>query len=255
MSTLRRVAGRVALVTGGGSGIGRATAKRLADEGGAVFVVGRRVEPLDETVSAIRRGGGSAERAALDLTDRAAAAEAVNAAVKWGGRLDILVNCAGAFPYAPFPEAMTDQDWDAALEINLNAPMRLCRAACPALKAARGSIVNVSSINAVMGDDVSKCAHYSAAKAGLLGFTRQLAAELAPEVRVNGVAPGAVDTPMLVGWMDDAKERQAWIDRYVPLKRLTRPEEIASVIAFLASDDASTVTGATIMADGGMTVV
>jgi glucose 1-dehydrogenase len=106
-----------------------------------------------------------------------------------------------------------------------------------------------------MGDKLSQCSHYSAAKAGLLGLTRQLAIELAPRIRVNAIVPGAVKTPMLEGWNEDPAEMDAWLKRFVPLERIARPEDIAGVAAFLASDDAAYVTGATIVADGGMHVV
>ncbi|MGD9744615.1 MAG: SDR family NAD(P)-dependent oxidoreductase, partial [Dongiaceae bacterium] len=115
--------------------------------------------------------------------------------------------------------------------------------------------VNISSINAVIGDKLSACSHYSAAKAGLLGLTRQLAVELAPEIRVNAIVPGAVKTPMLDGWNEDPADMKAWLERFVPLNRIARPEEMAGVIAFLASDDASYLTGATIVADGGVAIV
>lgn len=250
-----RFEGKVALVTGGGSGIGRATAVRLAREGAAVAICGRRLDRLEETARLIEDADGRAAVTSLDLMEPRAAASAVAAAAGWGGRLDVVINAAGTFPSAPFPDAMSDSEWAAALEINLSAPMRICRAATPHLRTSGGVIVNVSSINAEIGDAVSACAHYAAAKAGLLALTRQLAAELAPAVRVVAVVPGAVDTPILDGWLDDPEERQAWLQRYVPLARIARPEEIGSVLAFLASDDASYLTGVAVMADGGMSIV
>jgi 3-oxoacyl-[acyl-carrier protein] reductase len=253
--TGRRLDGRVAVVTGGGSGIGRATALRLAAEGAAVFVAGRREAALDETVAAVAGEGGRAGRLAADLREPDAAARVVEAAAGWGGRLDAAVACAGTFPSAPFAE-LPDGEWDEALAVNLTAPMRLARAATPHLAERSGAVVFVSSINAYLGDLLSACAHYSAAKAGLVGLTRQLAVELAPQgIRAVGVAPGGVDTPMLEGWNEDPAEMRAWLDRFVPLGRLAAPEEIASVIAFLVSDDASYVTGQVLLADGGMAVV
>jgi NAD(P)-dependent dehydrogenase (short-subunit alcohol dehydrogenase family) len=133
--------------------------------------------------------------------------------------------------------------------------MRLCRAAVRELRRSGGTIVNVSSINAFVGENDGACAHYSASKAGLDGLTRQLAVELAPTVRVVAVAPGAVDTPMAEGWLDDDDKKEAWFKRFVPLGRIARPDEIAAAIAFLASGEASYITGTTVMVDGGMAVV
>jgi len=254
MTGQRGLTGKVALITGGGSGIGRATALRLASEGVQVFVVGRRQERLDQVVAEIKTADGKAESRSVDLCEPAGAARAVATAAEWGGGLDILVNVAGTFPYAPFPDLL-DDDWDAALDINLSAAMRTARAAVPLMSDQGGAIVNVSSINAVIGDKLSACSHYSAAKAGLLGLTRQLAIELAPKIRVNAVVPGAVDTEMLEGWNSDPADMKAWLDRFCPLGRIARPDEIAAAIAFLASEDASYITGATLMTDGGMAVV
>jgi 3-oxoacyl-[acyl-carrier protein] reductase len=251
----QRLADRTALITGGGSGIGRATALRLAAEGAAVFVGGRRDSALDETVDAVQRSGGRAQRLSVDLSQPGEAERLVDAAAAWAGRLDAAVSCAGTFPSAPFAD-LTDSEWEEALAINLTAPMRIARAATPHLARQGGVVVAVSSINAYLGDLLSQCAHYSAAKAGLVGLTRQLAVELAPQgIRAVGVAPGGVATPMLEGWNDDPADMDAWLERFVPLRRLAAPEEIASVIAFLVSDDAAYVTGQVLLADGGMAVV
>jgi NAD(P)-dependent dehydrogenase (short-subunit alcohol dehydrogenase family) len=250
-----RLEGRVAVITGGGSGIGRATALRLAREGAAVFVGGRRQEALDGTVAAAEDAGGRAGALAVDLREREAAGRLVEAAATWGGRLDAAISCAGTFPSAPFSE-LSDDDWEEALAINLSAPMRVSRAATPHLAQHGGVLVSVSSINAYLGDLLSECGHYSAAKAGLIGLTRQLAVELAPKgIRAVGVAPGGVDTDMLEGWNDDPADMRSWLDRFVPLGRLAAPQEIASVIAFLVSDDASYLTGQVLLVDGGMAVV
>jgi len=254
MAIERGLRGKVALVTGGGSGIGQATALRLAAEGAAVFVVGRRPERLDGVVAAIGAAGGRAACLALDLASADAADRAVAAAAAWGGRFDIAVNAAGSFPYTPF-ETLADGDWAAALELNLSAVMRVCRAAARAMGEAGGAIVNVSSTNAVMGDRLSACGAYSAAKAGQLGLTRQIAVELAPRVRVNAVVPGAVRTEMLAGWNEDPKDMAAWLERYTPMARIGRPEDIAGAVAFLVSDDAAYVTGVALPVDGGMCVV
>jgi meso-butanediol dehydrogenase / (S,S)-butanediol dehydrogenase / diacetyl reductase len=245
---------KVALVTGGGSGIGRATALRLASEGARVFVIGRRAEMLDRVVQEVTQAGGKASCLTVDLAAPDCGEKAVGGAVAWGGGLDILVNAAGTFPYTPVHE-LTDKDWDEAIAINLSGVMRTCRAAARAMGGKGGAIVNISSTNAVMGDKVSCCGAYSAAKAGQLGLTRQFAAELAPAIRVNAVLPGPIDTPMLEGWLDDPQERSTWMERYIPLDRLGLPEEIASVVAMLVSDDGGYITGVAIPIDGGMTLV
>lgn len=245
---------KVALVTGGGSGIGRATALRLASEGARVFVIGRRAEMLERVVQEVTQAGGQASCLTVDLATPDCGEKAVGGAVAWGGGLDILVNAAGTFPYTPVHE-LTDKDWDDAIAINLSGVMQTCRAAARAMGEKGGAIVNISSTNAIMGDKVSCCGAYSAAKAGQLGLTRQFAAELAPAIRVNAVLPGPIDTPMLEGWLDDPQERSTWMDRYIPLDRLGLPDEIASVVAKLVSDDGGYITGVAIPVDGGMTLV
>lgn len=250
----RGIDDKVALVTGGGSGIGEATAQRLASEGARVFIVGRRPERLTAVIDRIRAGGGTADGCSVDLSTRAGGDEAVAATVAWGGRLDILVNAAGTFPATPV-DSLDDGDWEDALAINLGAVMRTSRAAARTMADGGGVIVNISSVNAVMGDKVSVCSAYSAAKSGQLGLTMQFAAELAPAIRVNAILPGPVDTPMLEGWIDDPEERRSWLERFVPLNRVGHPEEVAGAVAFLVSDDGSYITGAILPVDGGMTVV
>jgi len=253
MSPVARFRDRTVLITGAGSGIGRATAHRLASEGAAVFLVGKTGAKLEAVAGEVKKAGGKAAFETADLRKPEDCRRAVEAGAKWNGRLDAVVNGAGTFPSAPFPN-LTDEDWQQAIESNLAAPMRVTRAAVPHLKKG-GAVVNISSINAVIGDKLSACSHYSAAKAGLLGLTRQLAVELAPQIRVNAVVPGAVKTPMLDGWNEDPADMKAWLERFVPLNRIAQPEEMAGVIAFLASDDASYLTGATIVADGGVAIV
>ncbi len=250
----RGIDDKVALVTGGGSGIGEATALRLAGEGARVFIVGRRAERLAAVVERVRTHGGDAGGCPVDLSTRGGGDEAVAAAVAWGGRLDILVNAAGTFPATPV-DNLDDDDWEAALAVNLGAVMRTSRAAARTMAGNGGAIVNIASVNAVMGDKVSVCSAYSAAKSGQLGLTMQFAAELAPSIRVNAILPGPVDTPMLEGWLDDPLERRAWLERFVPLDRLGCPEEIAGAVAFLVSDDGAYITGAVLPVDGGMTIV
>jgi 3-oxoacyl-[acyl-carrier protein] reductase len=254
MASDNRFNEKVALVTGASSGIGRATAVKLAMEGARVFLSGRDTRRLAESVELIGRPEECVTWLQVDLTERGAAARLAAAALEWGGEVDLVVNCAGSFPSAP-AGALDDSEWDRALELNLSAAMRLVRPLIASLERRHGVIVLVSSINAFLGDALAPCAHYAAAKAGLCGLVRQLAVELAPSIRVVAVAPGGVDTPMLEGWNEDPSDMAAWLERFVPLGRLAQPEEIAESIAFLGSEDAAYITGHVLMVDGGMATV
>jgi len=241
--------GRRILVTGGGSGIGRAVALRCAQEGARVAVVGRRSEPLVEVASVT---GGIPVCA--DLRDEHAAARAVDECAQRMDGLDGVVNSAGVLGIGKLEELDAAQ-WNESLLINLTAPFFVCRAALPHLRHAAqqgnsAAIVNVAAL-AALRPGVSSAA-YSAAKAGLLQFSRTIAAELAPSIRVNAVCPGAVDTPMTSDFLEGKPRnvRDGFIARYA-LGRLARPEEIAAVIAFLLSSDASCVIGSTCVVDGG----
>lgn len=246
----------VAVVTGASSGIGRATALKVAAGGARVFLTGRNERRLAEVAEEIAAAGGEADIRTANLAEPEAAGAVVAAAVGWAGGLTTVINCAGSFPGTPFAE-LPDSEWDEAINLNLSAPMRLFRAAVPHIEAAGGGVLaTVSSINAHLGDAVSVCSHYAAAKAGQEALVRQLAVELAPSgIRVVAVAPGAVDTPMIEGWADGPGEREAWLERYVPLGRIAQPQDIANALAFLVSPEAAYITGQTLMVDGGMSIV
>ncbi|WP_171166747.1 SDR family NAD(P)-dependent oxidoreductase [Streptomyces sp. I05A-00742] len=247
----RRFDGWSVLITGAGRGIGAATALRLAGEGARVLVTDADGDRADRTAHAIREAGLTAEPHTCDVTDREAVDAAVAHAADRFGRLDVLVN--NALSCGPDPalfEDYPDELWQRDLDVTLGGAFRCARAALPHLAAAggRGAIVNIGSVN---GEQDYGSHAYSAAKAGLASLTRTLAGQAAPRgVRVNLIAPGTVNTPNWDG-REDVLHRA--VDHY-PLGRVGRPEDIAAAVAFLASPDASWITGVTLPVDGGILV-
>lgn len=241
---------RVALVTGSSSGIGRAIAVELARRGVSVVVTSRSAERAATVAGAIAEEGGRAVGVAADVTAPGAAIALVDGALAAFGRLDVLVNNAGAGQVA----ASEDVELDAfrrIVELDLVAPFACAQAAARVmLRAGRGVIVNVSSLTGHTG--LARRAAYTAAKHGLEGLTKTLAAEWSPRgVRVVSVAPGYVATELLAGTMASGGFTEDDIAGRTPLGRLAQPEEVARVVAFLASDDASYITGSSVLVDGG----
>lgn len=250
----RRMQGKVAFVSGGGSGIGAATAIRLAQEGASVVVCGRRSEPLDAVVAHIRAAGGQAEAVQADVGDEAQYVGAIEGAVRRHGRLDVLVNNAMAFTWGAL-ESMRTVDWHANFRTTVDGTFWGTRTALRLMKAGGqgGSIVNVSSICGRLG--TPWMAGYSAAKAAVDNFSRAAAAEgAAVGVRVNVVVPAVVETPATAGMLADEVSRRN-TEKLIPMGRVGRPEELANAILFLASDEASYITGASLPVDGGRSAV
>lgn len=250
----KRMQGKVAFVSGGGSGIGAATAIRLAQEGATVVICGRRQAPLDEVVAQIRAAGGQAEAVLADVGDESQYVGAIEAAAQRHGQLDVLVNNAMAYTWGAI-DATSTADWQANFKTTVDGTFWGTRTALQLMKAGGkgGAIVNVSSICGQLG--TSWMAGYSAAKAAVDNFSRAAAAEGAAfGVRVNVVIPAVVETPATAGMLADEASRKN-TERLIPMGRVGRPEELANAIVFLASDEASYITGAALPVDGGRSAV
>ena len=245
----KRLQGKIAFVTGAGSGIGEATALRFAEEGATVVLCGRRIEPLQGVQEKIQALGGQAEIAVADVSDEQAYVGALQATAQRHGRLDILVNNAMAYTWGGI-DTMTTADWHANFSTTVDGTFWGTRTAMQLMKEqGGGSIVNIASICGLFG--TAWMAGYSAAKAAVINFSRAAASEGAPHnVRCNVIIPGVVDTPATAGMLGDAKARTN-TEKVIPMKRVGLPVELANAILFLASDEASYVTGASLAVDGG----
>ncbi|MEN8614329.1 3-oxoacyl-ACP reductase FabG [Dehalogenimonas sp. THU2] len=246
----KRLEGKVAVVTGAGRGIGRAIALRLAADGASV-VLNSLSESAEKVAAEITAAGGQAIAVRGDVSKSEDVARLIESATAAYGRLDILVNNAGV-TRDNLLLRMSEDDWDTVMDTNLKSVYLCCRAAVkPMLKSrAGGRIINLSSIVGLTGN--AGQANYAASKAGIIGFTKALAKELASrQVTVNAIAPGFIVTDMTAGLSEEAN--QALVKR-IPLGTLGTPDDVAAVAAFLASDEARYITGQTLTVDGGMTL-
>ena len=240
---------KVAIVTGASRGIGRAIALELARRGAHVVVnYNRSAEAAAEVVAAIESAGGQGLAVQADVGDFEQAAGLVQAALDTFGRIDILVNNAGT-TRDQLLMLMKEADWDAVLRTNLKSVFNCCKAvARPMVRQRQGRIINITSVSGIAGQGGQT--NYAASKAGIIGFTKSLAKELGPRnITVNAIAPGFIPTDLTAGMPEEWKQR---VIEMTPLRRMGRPEEIAYAVAFLASDEASFITGEILTVDGGL---
>ena len=254
---MKKLEGKVAIVTGAASGIGRASAHLFAREGAEVVVADLPSTAGDETAARIRQDGGQALFVPVDVAEPAMVEHMVRAAVETFGRVDVLFNNAGVnFPGTVVD--VTEEIWQRSLDVNLKGVMLGCRFAIPQmLENGGGSIVNTASMLGLVASP--RQAPYAAAKGAVVQLTRQIAVDYAARnIRVNCICPSEVDTPMnrrfIEGTPDPAAARRRVLAR-IPLNRMAEPEEIAAVALFLASDDSSYVTGVALPVDGGLTAL
>jgi meso-butanediol dehydrogenase/(S,S)-butanediol dehydrogenase/diacetyl reductase len=247
---MKRFQGRTVLITGAGSGIGRATAERFGSEGAAVVCVDLNEKGVNETASTIQSGGGEALALTCDVSKPAAVDETFGRALERYQRLDVLANVAGVGGFRRLDETAIE-DWNRVIGVNLTGTFLTCQRAMPHILESKGAIINTASVAGLKSHPFS--AAYCASKGGVVTMTKALAVEFGRKgVRINCLCPGGVETPMIGQFQLPEGANPAVLQRIMPLGRMGQPQEIAGVIVFLASEDASYMNGSVVVVDGGM---
>jgi NAD(P)-dependent dehydrogenase (short-subunit alcohol dehydrogenase family) len=250
-----RLVGKVALITGGGTGIGRAIALAFAREGASVAVAGRRLERLREVTREVEKAGGKGLAMECDVTRAADVERAVRRTVERFERLNVLVNNAGAL-HVSTVEGINEEEWDHLIAVNMKGPFLASRAVLPEFrKAGGGVIVNIGSVLGLVG--IKDRAAYCASKGGVTLLTKAMALDHAHEnIRVNCICPSVIETDLVKGVFDASEQGTAWKKARlatIPLGRLGQPEDVAEMAVYLASDESAWLTGAALPLDGGVT--
>ena len=251
-----RLADKVSIITGAGSGMGRVAALRFAAEGSSVVVADYNAAAAEETVRLVRAAGGKAVPATVDISVEADAKAMVELAIRQFGRLDVLYNNAGIMPEADHSVVDTPVEaWDQVMAVNVRGVYLACKYAIPRMvERHSGSIINVSSFVAILGCSVPQDA-YTASKGAVLALTRSLAVQFAPQgVRTNAILPGPVETPLLMDWLlaDEAAKKLRLARN--PTGRFGKPDEVVALAVYLASDESAWTNGASLVIDGGISV-
>ncbi len=250
-----RLDGKVALITGAASGMGRAATVRFAREGARVIACDLDLDATRESVAMAEAAGGRALAVRADVSKEAEVREAVRAGIKAYGKLDVLYNNAGIFPSADHSVVDTDETvWDKVLAVNVKGVYLVCKHGIPELLAAGGgSVINVASFVALVGCSVPQDA-YTASKGAVIALTKSLAVQFGPKgVRANAICPGPIETPLLSAWLFKEPAEKAKRLNRIPMNRFGKSEDIVNTALFLASDESSWTNGAALVVDGGIT--
>jgi len=255
MEDLKRFVGKVAIITGAGTGIGKATAIRLAKEGAAIAAVGRRADKVEETIKEIKSLDGKGMAISGNIGEKVDVENIVKKTLNEFGKIDILVNNAGIYR-SHLAHETNEEEWDAVIDVNLKGAFLCSKRAIPEMlknenDVIKGRIINIASIAGIVG--FAACPAYCASKGGLILLTKEMALDYAPHININAICPGVVETPMTSGLLRDKDARKELMSA-TPAGRAGRPEEIAGAAVFLASPDADFITGASLVVDGGWTI-